>query len=88
MGLPYPDRSDPELAARMAFLDKQAPQQAPQQAPRQAHGVQHGVQHAVQGSGQAYYEALCMRVRLPVFPRARVPLFPRADSCAASDSRP
>jgi chromosome transmission fidelity protein 1 len=45
VGLPYPDRSDPELAQKMSYLDQQ----------KGAHLVN------VTSPGQEYYENLCMR---------------------------
>lgn len=65
VGLPYPDKSDPELALKMAYLDAQeasqrqrAIQQAQQQGPRGAVTV---APRTGPSAGQEYYENLCMR---------------------------
>ena len=63
-GLPYPNPADPELAARMAFLDTQ-----PQPAAAQLSGDSVNVADARQGQGAAgrlspgrqHYEDLCMK---------------------------
>jgi len=49
VGLPYPDRSDPELQQKMAFLDSR---------PRGASGA---AASPAQSAGSEYYENLCMR---------------------------
>ena len=66
VGMPYPNKADPELAARMAYLDSVSDSLA--QARRQGDGAAGGLETAAAAAvpaatfrGKTYYESLCFK---------------------------